>query len=130
MVRTNHAPYRRFIFLLIMFCRLFETRAMTLYRQLLITTGVHSIYFRKWYLKQLIILFQQMIGCLVCVTIFVTVRTETCTGCCKNMLHGYLPGQASSALGTYQIEALKREFISFTGLILESMNTIKKPDLI
>ena len=56
--------------------------------------------------------------------------TETCTGCCKNMLHGYLPGQASSALGMYQIEALKREFISFTGLILESMNTIKKPDLI
>ena len=67
-----------------------------------------------------------MIGYLLFVTIFVTVRTETCTGSCKDMLQGYLTGQASSALATYQIEALKREFKSFTGLIEESMNTFKQ----
>ncbi|XP_078331169.1 uncharacterized protein LOC111103549 [Crassostrea virginica] len=66
-----------------------------------------------------------MIGYLLFVTIFVTVRTETCTGSCKDMLQGFLTGQASSALATYQIEALKREFKSFTGLIEESMNTFK-----
>nr|XP_022292593.1 short-chain collagen C4-like [Crassostrea virginica] len=67
-----------------------------------------------------------MIGYLLFVTIFVTVRTETCTGSCKDMLQGFLTGQASSALATYQIEALKREFKSFTGLIEESMNTFKQ----
>ena len=67
-----------------------------------------------------------MIGYLLFVTIFVTVRTETCTGSCKDMLQGYLTGQASSALATYQIEALKREFKSFTGIIEESMNTFKE----
>lgn len=35
----------------------------------------------------------------------------------KDLLQGYLTGQLSSALGSYQVEALKREFKSFTGLM-------------
>ncbi|XP_062576176.1 uncharacterized protein LOC134238063 [Saccostrea cucullata] len=39
---------------------------------------------------------------------------ETQTGSCKDMLQGYLTGQLSSALGANQVEALRREFKSFT----------------
>ena len=67
-----------------------------------------------------------MIGYVFFVTIFVAVRTATCTESCKDMLQGYLTGQATSALATYQVEVLKREFKSFTGLIEESMNTFKE----
>ena len=35
----------------------------------------------------------------------------------KDLLQGYLTGQLYSALGSYQLEALKREFKSFTGLM-------------
>ena len=35
----------------------------------------------------------------------------------KDLLQGYLTGQLASALGSYQVEALKREFKSFTGLM-------------
>nr|XP_022303121.1 uncharacterized protein LOC111110801 [Crassostrea virginica] len=43
------------------------------------------------------------------------------TGNCKDMLQGYLTGQLSSALGAYQVEALRREFKSFTDVIEKSM---------
>ena len=67
-----------------------------------------------------------MIGYLLFVIACVTAESETCTGGCKDILQGYLTGQASSVLGTYQIEVLKREFKSFTGLIQQSMNTFKR----
>ena len=47
------------------------------------------------------------------------------TGSCKDMLQGYLTGQLSSALGTYQVEALRREFKSFTDEIEKSMKLFK-----
>ena len=67
-----------------------------------------------------------MIGYLLFVIACVTAESETCTGGCKDILQGYLTGQASSVLGTYQIEVLKREFKSFTGLIEKSMNTLNE----
>ena len=43
----------------------------------------------------------------------------------KDILQGYLNGQLSSVLGSYQIEALKREFKSFTGLIEKNIEELK-----
>ncbi|XP_078330748.1 uncharacterized protein LOC144624691 [Crassostrea virginica] len=45
---------------------------------------------------------------------------------CKDILQGYLNGQLSSVLGSYQIEALKREFKSFTGLIEKNIEELKE----
>lgn len=42
------------------------------------------------------------------------------------MLQGYLTGQLASASGTYQVEALKREFKSFTEHVEESMKSFKE----
>lgn len=42
------------------------------------------------------------------------------------MLQGYLTGQLASASGTYQVEALKREFKSFTEHVEESMKIFKE----
>ncbi|XP_061171854.1 short-chain collagen C4-like [Saccostrea echinata] len=42
------------------------------------------------------------------------------------MLQGYLTGQLSSALGAYQVEALKRQFKSFTETMEQSMKDFKK----
>ena len=45
------------------------------------------------------------------------------------MLQGYLTGQLSSALGAYQhdqVEALRREFKSFTGVIEKSIKELKE----
>lgn len=42
------------------------------------------------------------------------------------MLQGYLTGQLASASGTYQVEALKREFKSFTEHVEESMRSFKE----
>nr|XP_022294934.1 uncharacterized protein LOC111105053 [Crassostrea virginica] len=42
------------------------------------------------------------------------------------MLQGYLTGQLASALGTYQVEALRREFKSFTDIMEKSMKTLKE----
>ena len=47
------------------------------------------------------------------------------TGNCKDMLQGYLTGQLSSALGAYQVEALRREFKSFTDVMEKSMKLFK-----
>ncbi|XP_062599822.1 uncharacterized protein LOC134261396 isoform X2 [Saccostrea cucullata] len=54
------------------------------------------------------------------------VQAENETGNCKDMLQGYLTGQLSSALGAYQVEALKREFKSFTETMEQSMKNFKK----
>ncbi|XP_052704118.1 short-chain collagen C4-like [Crassostrea angulata] len=51
---------------------------------------------------------------------------ETNTETCKDMLQGYLTGQLSSGLGTYQVEVLRREFKSFTEHVEESMRVFKE----
>ncbi|XP_065925527.1 uncharacterized protein [Magallana gigas] len=51
---------------------------------------------------------------------------ETNAGSCKDMLQGYLTGQLSSALGAYQVEALRREFKSFTDVLEKSMKKFKE----
>lgn len=53
-------------------------------------------------------------------------KTETTTGHCKEMLQGYLTGQLSSALGAYQVEALRREFKGFTDVIDKSIRDFKE----
>ena len=58
--------------------------------------------------------------------IFAEIRAETNTGNCKDMLQGYLTGQLSSALGAYQVEALRREFKSFTEVIEKSIKELKE----
>lgn len=63
---------------------------------------------------------------LILVIFMMGVRAETNKGSCKEMLQGYLTGHLSSALGTYQIEALKREFKSFADQIENSVKAIKE----
>lgn len=53
-------------------------------------------------------------------------QAETNTGSCKDVLQGYLTGQLSSALGVYQVEALRREFKSFTDVINKSIKAFKE----
>ena len=53
-------------------------------------------------------------------------RADVNTGSCKDMLQGYLTGQLSSALGAYQVEALRREFKSFTDVMEKSMKVFKE----
>ncbi|XP_056006011.1 uncharacterized protein LOC125657658 isoform X1 [Ostrea edulis] len=48
------------------------------------------------------------------------------TGSCKDILHGFLSGQLSSALGDYQVGALKQQFESFKNTMERSMNTFKE----
>ena len=55
-----------------------------------------------------------------------TTRANVNTESCKDMLQGYLTGQLSSALGAYQVEALRREFKSFTDVIENSMKMFKE----
>lgn len=54
------------------------------------------------------------------------VWAEKSNGSCKDMLHGYLTGQLSSALGTCQVEALRRDFKSFTDQIEILVKSIKE----
>ncbi|XP_062599242.1 uncharacterized protein LOC134260716 [Saccostrea cucullata] len=63
---------------------------------------------------------------LVLVLLLHAAHGDTQTGTCKDMLQGYLTGQLSSALGAYQVEALRREFKSFTDVIEESMKKLKE----
>lgn len=53
-------------------------------------------------------------------------QSETQTGSCKDILHDILSAQVSSALGDYQIGALKQEFQKFTNNMERSMNAFKK----
>ena len=69
---------------------------------------------------------QQMLFSLSIVTMFAIAQAEVNTGSCKDMLQGYLTGQLSSALGAYQVEALRREFKSFTDVIEKSMKDFKE----
>lgn len=63
---------------------------------------------------------------LMLLLLVVVTQAETNTGSCKDMLQGYLTGQLSSALGTYQVEALRKEFKSFTDVIEKSMRELKE----
>ncbi|XP_034318267.2 uncharacterized protein [Magallana gigas] len=63
---------------------------------------------------------------LIFVLFVMGVRAETSNGSCKDMLQSYLTGQLSSALGAYQVEALRREFKSFTDQIEKSIKTIQE----
>nr|XP_034330218.1 short-chain collagen C4 [Crassostrea gigas] len=67
-----------------------------------------------------------MMNFMLFVLIFAVVQSEEKNGSCKDMLQGYLTGQLSSALGVYQVEALRREFKSFTGVIEKSMKAFEK----
>lgn len=67
-----------------------------------------------------------MIAVLFLVLIIKAAETEMNTGSCKDMLQGYLTGQLASALGSYQVEALRREFRGFTEHVEKSMNLFKE----
>ena len=69
------------------------------------------------YCFYILLLHWQMLSYFPLLMIFAEIRAETNTGNCKDMLQGYLTGQLSSALGVYQVEALRREFKSFTEVI-------------
>lgn len=69
-----------------------------------------------------VVFFVQQICAFLFVAIVIrAVEAETNTGSCKDILQGYLTGQLSSALGAYQVDALRREFKSFTEHIEKSM---------
>ena len=67
-----------------------------------------------------------MFGILTVMMMFTAAIAEVNTGNCKDMLQGYLTGQLSSALGAYQVEALRREFKSFTDVMEKSMKLFKE----
>lgn len=50
----------------------------------------------------------------------------TNTGSFKDMLQGYLTGHLASALGSYQVEALRREFKRFTEHVDEALKMFKE----
>ncbi|XP_062573103.1 short-chain collagen C4-like [Saccostrea cucullata] len=63
----------------------------------------------------------------VCITLLVyTSKAHTKNESCKDILQNFLTGQLSSVLGSYQIEALKREFKSFTELTEKSIAEFKE----
>ena len=66
-----------------------------------------------------------MIGILITIMMLATTRADVNTGSCKDMLQGYLTGQLSSALGAYQVEALRRELKSFTEVMEKSFKLFK-----
>ena len=70
--------------------------------------------------------FFQMIFGIITLMMLTTTRADVNTGSCKDMLQGYLTGQLSSALGAYQVEALRREFKSFSDVIENSMKMFKE----
>jgi hypothetical protein len=53
-------------------------------------------------------------------------QSEAQTGSCKDILHGFLSGQLSSALGDYQVGALRKEFQQFANNMEQSMNAFKE----
>lgn len=48
------------------------------------------------------------------------------TGSSKDILHGFLSGQLSSALGDYQVGALKQQFQSFKNTMKRYMTSFKE----
>lgn len=67
-----------------------------------------------------------MMNFIMFVLILAVVQSEEKAGGCKDMLQGYLTGQLSSALGAYQVEALRREFKTFTNVIEKSIKEFKE----
>lgn len=67
-----------------------------------------------------------MMNFIMFVLILAVVQSEEKAGGCKDMLRGYLTGQLSSALGAYQVEALRREFKTFTNVIEKSIKEFKE----
>lgn len=63
---------------------------------------------------------------LILLVFVAALQAETNTRSCKDMLQGYLTGQLSSALGVYQVEALRRKFKSFTDVIEKSLKEFKE----
>eukprot|EP00105_Crassostrea_gigas_P026195 XP_011447027.1 PREDICTED: uncharacterized protein LOC105341958 [Crassostrea gigas] len=70
--------------------------------------------------------FSAMMEFMLFLLFLAVVQSAERNGSCKDMLQGYLTGQLSSALGAYQVEALKREFKSFTGVIEKSMRAFER----
>lgn len=68
----------------------------------------------------------QSMGLLLFPIFFAVAGTATNTGSCKDMLQGYITGQLSSALGAYQVEALRREFKTVTDQIEKSVNKMEE----
>ena len=62
---------------------------------------------------------------IIIVMMFTTALADVKSGSCKVMLQGCLTGQLSSALGTYQVEAFRREFKRFTDVIENSVQRFK-----
>lgn len=79
--------------------------------------------FYDWYLFLVLPRTMEILMLLVLVAV---TRAETSTRICKDMLQGYLTGQLSSALGTYQVETFRREFKSYTDVIEKSMKDFKE----
>lgn len=69
---------------------------------------------------------RQTMDFLIFLTFSVVVSAETNNGSCKDMLQGYLTGQLSSAPGAYQIEALRREFQSFSIEVKKALKEVKE----
>ncbi|XP_011447000.3 uncharacterized protein [Magallana gigas] len=56
----------------------------------------------------------------------VVVYAETNKESCKDLLQGYLTGQLSSALGRYQVKALRRDFESFSSDVKKALKEVKE----
>lgn len=67
-----------------------------------------------------------MIAVLFLVLVIRVAEAETNTGSCKDMLQGYMTGHLASALGSYQVEALRREFKRFTEHVDEALKMFKE----
>lgn len=68
---------------------------------------------------------RQTIDFLIFLMLSVVVSADTSKESCKDMLQGYLTGQLSSALG-YQVEALRREFESFSIEVKKALKEVKE----
>lgn len=56
----------------------------------------------------------------------VVVYAETNKESCKDLLQGYLTGKLSSALGRYQVKALRRDFESFSNDVRKALKEVKE----
>lgn len=68
---------------------------------------------------------RQTMEFLIFLMLSVVVSADTSKESCKDMLQGYLTGQLSSALG-YQVEALRREFESFSIEVKKALKEVKE----
>lgn len=68
---------------------------------------------------------RQTMDFLIFLMLSVVVSADTSKESCKDMLQGYLTGQLSSALG-YQVEALRREFESFSIEVKKALKEVKE----